>query len=151
MASRDGSSRTHDHSRQLPGLAIKDQDLGCPQRLLSRIPTQAASCFPKNLSTMNIGGLSPPEPATPEIQGIAQQVKNKLEAAANKRFATYKAILYCAQVVAGMNYFIKMRCGDKEKDYVHLRIFQALPVQGGLVELSSFQLDKTKDDPITYF
>ncbi|XP_058041303.1 leukocyte cysteine proteinase inhibitor 1-like [Ahaetulla prasina] len=100
---------------------------------------------------MNIGGLSPPEPATAEIQGIANQVKDKLEDATNKRFATYEAILYCAQVVAGKNYFIKMRCGDKEKDYVHLRIFQALPVQGGQVELSSFQVDKTKDDPITYF
>lgn len=74
MASHDGSSRAHDDSRQLPGLAIKDQGLGCPQRLLSRIPTQAASCFSKNVSTMDLGGLSPPKPATPEIQGIAQQV-----------------------------------------------------------------------------
>lgn len=74
MASHDGSRRTHDCSRQLPGLAIKDHDLGCPQRLLSQIPTQSASCFSRNLSTMNIGGLSPPEPATPEIQGIANQV-----------------------------------------------------------------------------
>lgn len=45
----------------------------------------------------------------------------------------------------------QMQCGDREKDYIHLRIFQALPVQGGQVELCSFQLDKTKDDPITYF
>uniref|UniRef100_A0A2D4GQ46 Cystatin domain-containing protein n=1 Tax=Micrurus corallinus TaxID=54390 RepID=A0A2D4GQ46_MICCO len=100
---------------------------------------------------MNPGGLSPPEPATPEIQGIANQVKGKLEAATNKSFATYEAILYCAQVVAGTNYFIKMQCGHREKDYVHLRIFQALPVEGGQAELSSFQLDKTKADPITYF
>ncbi|XP_032075326.1 leukocyte cysteine proteinase inhibitor 1-like [Thamnophis elegans] len=100
---------------------------------------------------MNVGGLSPPEPATPEIQAIANQVQDKLKEATNKRFATYKAVLYRAQVVAGMNYFIKMRCGDMEKDYVHLRVFQALQGQGGQTELSGFQLDKTKDDPITYF
>uniref|UniRef100_A0A8C6Y0T4 Uncharacterized protein n=1 Tax=Naja naja TaxID=35670 RepID=A0A8C6Y0T4_NAJNA len=46
---------------------------------------------------------------------------------------------------------LQVKYGDQEKDYVHLRIFQALPVQGGQVELTHFQLDKTKDDPITYF
>lgn len=44
-----------------------------------------------------------------------------------------------------------MRCGDKENDYIHLRIFEALPVNGGQVELSSYQLGKTKEDPIAYF
>ncbi|KAM3836452.1 leukocyte cysteine proteinase inhibitor 1-like [Vipera latastei] len=100
---------------------------------------------------MSAGGLSPPEPATPEIQGIANQVKVQLEEETNKSFAIYKAILYSVQVVAGMNYFVKMRCGDKENDYVHLRIFEALPVNGGQIELSSYQLGKTKEDPITYF
>ncbi|XP_039203661.1 cystatin-A-like [Crotalus tigris] len=100
---------------------------------------------------MNPGGLSPPKPATPEIQGFADQVKSKLEEATNQTFAKYKAILYRQQVVAGMNYFVKMQCGDEEKDYIHLRIFEALPVYGGQVELSGFQVDKTKDDPIAYF
>ncbi|XP_063160572.1 cystatin-B-like [Candoia aspera] len=100
---------------------------------------------------MNCGGLSTPKPATPEVQGIANQVKGELEKAANKRFFIYRAILFCEQLVAGMNYFVKMQCGDKPKDYVHLRIFEALPVYGGKIELSSFQLDKTKDDPIIYF
>ncbi|XP_029142945.1 leukocyte cysteine proteinase inhibitor 1-like, partial [Protobothrops mucrosquamatus] len=75
-------------------------------------------------------------------------VKPKLEAATNRTFAKYEAILYRQQVMAGMNYFVKMQCGDKEKDYIHLRIFEALPVHGGQVKLSSFQVDKTKDDPI---
>uniref|UniRef100_A0A670YY75 Cystatin n=2 Tax=Pseudonaja textilis TaxID=8673 RepID=A0A670YY75_PSETE len=97
------------------------------------------------------GELSPPEPATPEIQGLADQVKGALEEETNRRFATYEAISYRTQVVAGTNYFIKVQCGDWENDYVHLKIFQALPDQGGQAELSGFQLDKTKADPITYF
>ncbi|XP_015686834.1 leukocyte cysteine proteinase inhibitor 1-like, partial [Protobothrops mucrosquamatus] len=107
MASRDSSSTTHNHKRQLPGLAIKDQDLGCSQRLLSQHPPRLPAASPKNLSTMNLGGFSPPEPATPEIQGFANQVKPKLEEATNRTFAKYKAILYRQQVVAGMNYFVK--------------------------------------------
>uniref|UniRef100_A0A8C5SHK8 Cystatin domain-containing protein n=1 Tax=Laticauda laticaudata TaxID=8630 RepID=A0A8C5SHK8_LATLA len=95
------------------------------------------------------GGPQKPDQGTPKAR--TPRVKGMLEVATNKRFATYEAILYCAQVVAGTNYFIKVQCGDREKDYVHLRIFQVLPVQGGQVELSSFQLDKTKADPITYF
>lgn len=44
-----------------------------------------------------------------------------------------------------------MQCSDKENDYIHLRIYKALPASGGQVELSSFQEGKTKVDPITYF
>ncbi|KAM6447833.1 cystatin-B-like [Liasis olivaceus] len=100
---------------------------------------------------MSYGRLSTPKPATPEVQGVADQVKEELEKAANKTFSIYRAILFCEQPVAGMNYFVKMQCGDREKDYVHLRIFQALLVYGGKAELSSFQMDKTRDDPILYF
>lgn len=35
-------------------------------------------------------------------------MKVQLEEATNKRFAIYKAILYSMQVVAGMNYFVKV-------------------------------------------
>ncbi|XP_062983446.1 cystatin-B-like [Elgaria multicarinata webbii] len=98
-----------------------------------------------------VGGLSEPEPATSEVQSIAEQVKSQLEQKANAVYPTYEAISFREQVVAGTNYFIKVRHGDGERDYAHLRVFQALPCYGGGVELSGYQLGKTKDDPITYF
>ncbi|XP_070605507.1 leukocyte cysteine proteinase inhibitor 1-like [Erythrolamprus reginae] len=100
---------------------------------------------------MSSGGLSDPEPATSEIQGLADQVKGQLEEATGKNYAIYRAILYRAQVVVGTNYFLKVQFGGKDKDYIHLRIFQALPAQGGRIDLSGFQQDKTLSDPIIYF
>ncbi|XP_042316317.1 leukocyte cysteine proteinase inhibitor 1-like [Sceloporus undulatus] len=100
---------------------------------------------------MLAGGLSPTKPATPEVQAITSQMKGQLEAKVNQNYSTFEAISYRPQVVAGTNYFIKVRVGDGESDYVHLRVFRALPVEGGQVELAGYQLHKTKDDPITYF
>ncbi|XP_062983836.1 leukocyte cysteine proteinase inhibitor 1-like [Elgaria multicarinata webbii] len=98
-----------------------------------------------------VGGLSDPQLATPEVQAITSQVKSQLEGKTDSKYSTFKAMLFCSQVVAGMNYFIKVQMGDGERDYAHLRVFQALPCHGGGVELSGYQLGKTKDDPISYF
>ncbi|XP_070607690.1 cystatin-A1-like [Erythrolamprus reginae] len=99
----------------------------------------------------NLAGLSHAKPATPEIQSYADQVKGQLEDATGKNYATYTAILYRQQPVAGMDYFVKVKCGEENQDYVHMRIFKALPYQGGPIDLSGFQLGKTLSDPITYF
>ncbi|XP_008122005.1 leukocyte cysteine proteinase inhibitor 1 [Anolis carolinensis] len=100
---------------------------------------------------MMAGGLSTPKPATPEVQAIAEQVKAQLEAKVNQSCPIYEAVSYCLQVVAGTNYFIKVHVGPGEKDFAHLRVFEALPVYGGQVELAGFQLGKTRDEPIAYF
>ncbi|XP_070607691.1 cystatin-B-like [Erythrolamprus reginae] len=100
---------------------------------------------------INLAGLSHAKPATPEIQSYADQVRGQLEDAADKKYATYTAILYRQQSVAGMDYFVKVKCGEENQDYVHLRIFKALPSEGGRIDLSGFQLGKTLSDPIIYF
>ncbi|KFP24364.1 Cystatin-B, partial [Colius striatus] len=95
------------------------------------------------------GGLSEPEPATPEIQHIADQVKQQLESKENTKYSMFKAILYRSQVVAGTNYFIKMQVSDNS--YIHLRVFQSLPYENQGPTLDGFQTGKTRDDPLTYF
>ncbi|XP_060622979.2 cystatin-B-like [Anolis sagrei] len=97
------------------------------------------------------GGLSTLKPATSETQAIVDQVKTQLEAKTNQRYTIFEAVCYCSQVVAGTNYFVKVRVGPEERDFVHLRIFKALPVYGGQVELAGFQLGKTREEPINYF
>uniref|UniRef100_A0A8C3H5I4 Cystatin domain-containing protein n=1 Tax=Chrysemys picta bellii TaxID=8478 RepID=A0A8C3H5I4_CHRPI len=57
---------------------------------------------------MLVGGLSTTKPATPEIQEIADQVKPQLEGKENKTYSVFVAIIYNTQVVAGINYFIKV-------------------------------------------
>ena len=50
------------------------------------------------------------------------------------------------QVVAGVNYFVKVKVGEGD-EYAFLRIYDRF----GDVQLTSFQLGKTASDPIAYF
>ncbi|XP_005146710.3 cystatin-A [Melopsittacus undulatus] len=95
------------------------------------------------------GGLSEAKPATPEIQHIVDEVKTQFESRVNRTCGMFKAIVYKTQVVAGINYFIKVQVSDTE--YVHLRVFQSLPQENQGPSLDGYQTGKTKDDPLTYF
>ncbi|XP_004642251.1 cystatin-A [Octodon degus] len=96
------------------------------------------------------GGLSEAKPATPEIQEIADKVKPQLEEKTNESYQEFIAEEYKSQVVAGINYYIKIRVGDQS--YIHIKVFKPLPGQNedGL-ELSDYQTGKTKDDELTGF
>ncbi|XP_072182668.1 cystatin-A [Excalfactoria chinensis] len=98
---------------------------------------------------MMTGGFSDPKPATPEVQHLADQVKAQLESRENKTYSTFKAIIYRLQVVAGTNYLIKIQNGNN--DYIHLKIFQALPHENQVPILTGYQTGKTRDDPLNSF
>ncbi|KAM6098834.1 cystatin-A-like [Theristicus caerulescens] len=95
------------------------------------------------------GGLSEAKPATPEVQHIANEVKPQFESRENRKPSDFTAIIYKTQVVAGMNYFIKVQVSNG--DYVHLRVFQSLPQENQGPSLVSYQTGKTRDDPLNYF
>ncbi|NWS19840.1 CYTX protein, partial [Pachyramphus minor] len=77
------------------------------------------------------------------------QVKPQFESKENRNCPMFTAIVYRTQVVAGINYFIKVQVSATT--YVHLRVFQSLPHQNQGPSLVSFQTGKTRDDPLTYF
>ncbi|NXP05042.1 CYTB protein, partial [Thinocorus orbignyianus] len=77
------------------------------------------------------------------------QVKPQFETKTNRICGIYNAIEYRTQVVAGVNYFIKVQVSDAE--YVHLKVFEALPYENQGPRLISYQTGKTRDDPLTYF
>ncbi|XP_054044692.1 cystatin-A-like [Rissa tridactyla] len=120
-----------------------------PISLLLQFSNEAPSVSEKSPATMMPGGLTEPEPATPEVQRIANEVKPQFESKENRRYGTFNAIIYRTQVVAGTNYFIKVQVSDAE--YVHLRVFQSLPHENQGPRLDGYQTGKTKDDPLTYF
>ncbi|KAM7128088.1 cystatin-A [Ciconia boyciana] len=95
------------------------------------------------------GGLSEAKPATPEVQHIVNEVKPQFESRENRTYGIFKAIVYKTQVVAGINYFIKVQVSDAV--YVHLKVFQSLPQENQGPSLVSFETGKTIDDPLTYF
>ncbi|XP_076975144.1 cystatin-B [Tamandua tetradactyla] len=98
---------------------------------------------------MMCGASSASQPATAETQQIADQVKAQLEEKENKKFPVFSAVEFKHQVVAGMNFFIKVHVGDDH--FVHLRVFQSLPHENKPLSLSSYQINKSKDDELTYF
>ncbi|XP_068555165.1 cystatin-B-like [Anas acuta] len=100
---------------------------------------------------METGGLSETQPATPEVQHIADQVKPEFERREHKRYDTFRAIVYRTQVVAGTYYFIKVQISNSDTGYVHLRVFQALPQENQGPSLERYQTGKTRDDPLEYF
>ncbi|KAM5275553.1 cystatin-B [Hipposideros larvatus] len=98
---------------------------------------------------MMCGGCSAAQPATDEIQSIADEVKSQLENKANKKYPLFKAVEFKSQVVAGTNYFIKVQVDND--DFVHLRVFKSLPHENKPLTLHDYQADKTKNDALTYF
>jgi len=62
----------------------------------------------------------------------------------------WEAISYAKQVVAGINYFVKVRfqLSDNSETIAHLRIYKPLR---GKVKLVDIQTEKSLTDPITYF
>ncbi|XP_035170251.1 cystatin-A [Oxyura jamaicensis] len=62
------------------------------------------------------GGLSETKPATAETQHIVDQVKPQFESRENRTYGIFGAIEYRTQVVAGINYFIKV-CMFYKGDY----------------------------------
>ncbi|KFO06837.1 Cystatin-A, partial [Balearica regulorum gibbericeps] len=77
------------------------------------------------------------------------QVKPQFESKENRTYGIFEAIEYRTQVVAGINYFIKVRVSDD--NYVHIKVFQSLPHENQGPSLVGFQTGKTRDDPLTYF
>ncbi|DAA33447.1 cystatin-A [Bos indicus] len=95
------------------------------------------------------GGLTEAKPATPEIQEIANMVKPQLEEKTNETYEEFTAIEYKTQVVAGINYYIKIQTGDNR--YIHIKVFKSLPQQSHSLILTGYQVDKTKDDELAGF
>ncbi|XP_036601806.1 cystatin-B [Trichosurus vulpecula] len=98
---------------------------------------------------MMCGGVSATQPATAETQQMAEEVKAQLEEKENRKFPVFKTVEFKSQVVAGMNYFIKVHVGEEE--FIHIRVFRSLPHENKPLALHSYQTNKTKNDELAYF
>ncbi|XP_074848047.1 cystatin-B-like [Carettochelys insculpta] len=68
---------------------------------------------------------------------------------AQRLHGPYFDIEYKTQLVAGMNYFIKVHVGNDE--FFHLRVFKSLPHENKPLSLTSYQSSKTQHDELSYF
>ncbi|KAL2093810.1 hypothetical protein ACEWY4_011122 [Coilia grayii] len=95
------------------------------------------------------GGLLELKGASPETQAMCVQVRPDAEQNSQRTFEYFYPILFHEQPVAGINFFIKVHVGGAE--YVHVRVFQALPSESKKLSLVGLLLGKTLDDPLEYF
>ena len=59
-------------------------------------------------------------------------------------------ISYATQLVAGTNYFVKVRLNKDDGGHVHVRIYEKLPCYGSEVTLDGMVHGKKHDDLIEY-
>ncbi|XP_065191686.1 cystatin-A-like [Sycon ciliatum] len=95
-----------------------------------------------------LGGAKPARPADAEVQGVCDKVRQEVEQKANggNAYAMFVATTVSTQVVAGINYFVKVQTG--EGAYIHVRVYEDL---SQTFTLSAFKTGMTLDDPIGYF
>eukprot|EP01111_Echinosteliopsis_oligospora_P015105 TRINITY_DN585_c0_g1_i1.p1 TRINITY_DN585_c0_g1~~TRINITY_DN585_c0_g1_i1.p1 ORF type:complete len:115 (-),score=23.47 TRINITY_DN585_c0_g1_i1:98-442(-) len=91
-----------------------------------------------------VGGVGEERPITPEVLKIVREVEP--EARTRATFAQFVPISYASQVVAGVNYFVKVDAGNGQ--FVHLRIYKGFSDETQLVALKT---GLTADDELTYF
>lgn len=92
------------------------------------------------------GGTGAAKPADADVQAVCDLVRAELESRLNRKFDTFTAVLVTSQVVAGINYFVKIHLGNDE--YLHARIYKHFsegPKLHGVLH------PKTKEEPLVYF
>nr|AET79741.1 cysteine protease inhibitor [Acanthamoeba castellanii] len=92
------------------------------------------------------GGLGNARPADDEVNLLVAGVKADLENKAGRTFADLKPVSYATQVVAGINYFVKIAVAEGE--YIHARIYRDLQRN---VSVHSVQTGKSETDELEYF
>lgn len=101
-----------------------------------------------------VGGTGDTKEADAEIQEICACVREEAQVAAqaagwNGVFETFDPVCYTSQVVAGTNYFIKVRTSDAE--LVHIRVHKPLPHTGAPPQCAGIKLGETEDSDVAYF
>jgi len=100
------------------------------------------------IDKMMAGGLAELRGADDEIQAIVDKIRSDLEGKSGKSFSEFKAVSYRSQVVAGTNFFIKIKTGD---DFTHVRVFRPLACYGDELELVAHKLGCSEGDAIDHF
>ncbi len=92
------------------------------------------------------GGKGQLNPADESIVEMVNNVRSEVEAQANASYTVFEAVSFRSQVVAGTNFFVKVRVdGDQ---YVHVRIFRALPCNGGGLQVSGVTTGQTLESDL---
>ncbi|TPP61430.1 Cystatin A (Stefin A) (Predicted) [Fasciola gigantica] len=88
-------------------------------------------------------------PSAEEKTELETVLREQLESHIGHKPQIIEVVEICTQVVAGINYFAKVKIGND--NYIHARIFQDLPCNGGKKKVHSVLKDKSATDSLKYF
>ncbi len=77
---------------------------------------------------------------------LVVSLKEAVEASAGQAFEHFVPVKIRQQVVAGMNYWVKVQVG--ESAYVHTKIFKPLPHTGAPAEVKEVHVGKSLEDEL---
>ena len=93
-----------------------------------------------------LGGFQTDKPADDNVQSIIDQVRHQVVGQI-RNVGEYRAVTYKSQVVAGMNYKVKVLLQGNE--YIHLHIYVPLPHTQQPPVLNSVEPNKGLNDPFS--
>merc|ERR1719369_1856324 len=93
------------------------------------------------------GGVGAVRDADAETQQLLLGVKPDVEERLGRTLDEFEVVRYSSQVVAGKNYFAKVRIGEGQ--FLHIRVFK--PASGEGLILHGVQEDKALEDPLEPF
>ena len=94
----------------------------------------------------NMGGYCETRDATPEVQLMVSGLQKTVEDLESTKFDEFIAVSFRSQVVAGINFKIKVFVGGEA--YIHILVFRPLPHTGNPCEVRDVETGKKKDDPL---
>lgn len=93
-----------------------------------------------------VGGFGEAVGITAEVKEIVTAKKAECEGKTGKTFETFDPVSFVKQVVAGMNYKVKVKVG--ETDCIHVLVYCPLPHTGEGPKLVSVEEGKKVEDKI---
>ncbi len=87
------------------------------------------------------GGFGQAKPADDDVRQHLEEVKPLVEAETNASYTVFEPVSYKTQVVAGLNYIVKVKVDGEE--YIHVKIHKPLPCNGTELSLMTVESGKT--------
>ncbi|KAL0246246.1 hypothetical protein GEMRC1_007458 [Eukaryota sp. GEM-RC1] len=95
----------------------------------------------------NMCGGTQPAPVDPEVTTLVNSLRPEVESKMGQNFTSFNPIQVLQQVVAGMNYFVRVDIGNPQQ-FLDLRIFHQ--AWTNTTELSSFKMSPSTT-PLAFF
>merc|ERR1712215_421435 len=148
-----GETQTREGSQQATTAAAADTMKRVSLISIIALVVISVTTMAEGMGGRRVGGVGAVQEADEATQTLLNGVRGDVAQRLNRpELSEFQLISYSSQVVAGKNYFAKMRIGTNElgdAEYVHIRVYSR-PWENSLV-LHGVQMDKTLEDPIEYF